>query len=538
MVVVAGNARYLAGISDIVDPILSMEPYYIDMAGRPTAAIVAQDPAWGWLYALWFKPFRALIADPLEVHGLNVRVLSIAVTVALYFYTLLLTRRAALATTSALFFLVSDFNVPLSSKVCSFALLVVLLGLALSELATRRSERAAVAAVGVLVASYARPELYAAGVTLWFWALWSMRRDLPRASWRPPIWALAGTAIILAVAARIGTPVWSVQHDNQRLFTAFREHFAWNWGRWHGGWEYYLTVWQREFGAAVSIPQALAANPAAFLHHLADNTLGAIRLLATTTLDHYPILLPASWGAARVLENTVVATAAASLVIWSAASPVRRRASVACAGRILPVLAAISVFSLGSAVFVFPERHYLVVPVALVLPLLAAIASANLPSRRIVDRRIAAVAALAAVAAVPSPFLLPETFGDPGGAGEGRIAVVRPVTDTVRAIRALGLEPPVHVLTFTDGIGELLGEGFTEVKIWRSAGRSLRDYIADERVDVIVTMERGRKSFLVDDPYWMQIQTDPQSTGFLSVPTSDDNPARIWVRSDRTLGSR
>jgi hypothetical protein len=134
--------------------------------------------------------------------------------------------------------------------------------------------------------------------------------------------------------------------------------------------------------------------------------------------------------------------------------------------------------------------------------------------------------------AVPTPFVLPTEYFDPGRSPVGNLGLTRNVTNTIELIRSLQLAKPVHVLTFTDGIGELLGVGFHEVKIWRRGERPLKEYLEDEHVDVIVTMERGRYSFLVDDPYWQVIQVDPAAAGFAPVATPHDAMARIWVRAD------
>lgn len=526
-VVGAANLRYLAGLSNVIDPVLSMEPYYIAMAGRPLGEIASQDPAWGPLYALWFVPLRALFADPLAIHAANVIVLSVAVTLALYAYTLLLTRRAGPATATALYFLVSDYNVPLSSKVCSFALLLVLASLALSELAASRASRMMIAGTGFVVAGYARPEIFPAGVLLWLVATRAARAEGRR--WG--VWAACGAGLIAVAVLTVGTPLWSPHHDNHRFFFAFREHFAWNWSAWHGESETFLAVWQREFGAAASMREALVANPVAVLRHVADNAAGAVRLLATESFAHYPILLPPAWPAARSIENFVFSIAAATLLIGAATGSGRRRAVAGYLRGCATPLAGVAASSLAAAVAIYPERHYMVTPLVLALPLFAVIAVAIAPPAPLITRRQALGAAALAIIAVPTPFAMPATFTAPRESAAGRVAVLRPVTDTVHRIRSLDLPPPVRVLTFTDGIGELLGEGFEEVKVWRMGARPMRDYVRDERIDVIVTMERGRKSFLVDDPYWTLVQTDPVTAGFTQVPTDSRLPARIYVRA-------
>src|SRR5689334_6576538 len=89
VLVLSANARYLTGLSQVLDPMIAMDPFYIDMARRPVAEIVHTDPSWGPLYALWLAPFVSVLRDPLRVYFANVVALSIAVSTAIYLYLLL-----------------------------------------------------------------------------------------------------------------------------------------------------------------------------------------------------------------------------------------------------------------------------------------------------------------------------------------------------------------------------------------------------------------------------------------------------------------
>lgn len=528
-VVAAAGIRYLAGLSKILDPVVSMEPFYIDLAQRSVSEILSQNPAWGPLYALWLKPFRTLLADPLRVYAANVYFLSFGLSVAVYCYTLLLTRRAAVATGAALFLLISDLNVPLSSKVFVFTLIMVLVGLALSELAARDERRMAIGAAGVLVGSYARPELYPAGLCLWILAIWLARPELRKLHLPTLGWVVGGTGLLLFVAWWIGTPLWDPEEN--RLFQAFREHFAWNWSRWNGGSEYYLAIWQREFGTADGIVRACLENPGAFAHHVLDNLKGVLESLFGSTFDHFPLFAVSTWPWLVRTEDLAVAAAAFGCIIRVAASRELRRDTWQRYRQIFLILPVLTIFPIAGATLVYPRTHYLLVPSVCIILVGTLAVSILLPPMQVRSPFRRALIALLAVTAIPTPFVLPTDHLAAGIAPVGNLAVTRTVTDTVELIRSLDLPEPVHVLTFTDGIGELLGDGFHEVKIWRRGERPLKSYLEDEHVDVIVTTEQGRRSFLVDDPYWETIQLDPATTGFAPVATASDTVARIWVRA-------
>ena len=197
VLVVVANCRYLSGLSQILDPMPSMEPFYIHMARRPMAAILAGDAAWGPLYALWLKPFVAVLSDPLAVYAANLYALSLGVSLLVYLHLVVLTRRPAMAAVAALFFVVSDFNVPLYSKSSAFALLVVLAGLTIAMLCPAGARRTSVAAVGVLLASYVRPELYPGALVLCLAAAWCVRRDGNAADRRLWVWPAAALGAVV-----------------------------------------------------------------------------------------------------------------------------------------------------------------------------------------------------------------------------------------------------------------------------------------------------------------------------------------------------
>src|SRR5262249_9405108 len=158
--------------------------------------------------------------------------------------------------------------------------------------------------------------------------------------------------------------------------------------------------------------------------------------------------------------------------------------------------------------FIFPLAHYLIIPAVLFMLTATLALTVMLPARSVVSWRTRILAAVACLVAVPKPFVLPSDYVVPDSPFKGRIAVTRTVTDTIDFVRSLGRTPPVHVLPFRDRIGELLGTGFNEVKVWQKGAQPLDAYIRDHKIDVIVSMEPGQESFLIDDPYWKVIQYD------------------------------
>lgn len=532
LAVIGANLLYLAGLSQVLDPVMSMEPFYIDMAGLPAAAIVRADPAWGPLYALWLKPFRLLLGDPIAVYTANVYALSLAVSVSIYLYVLLLTRRVAAATGTAIFFLISDLNVPLASKVCGFALLVVIAGLALSELAPVGSPRVTVVSAAALLAAYARPEMYPAALCLWLAAVWFAWRELSDSGRGILLWPAGGMFLILLLLLWSGAPPHASGDGDGRFFAAFREHFAWNWTRWNERGGYFAAIWAHEFGAAESLFEAIQNNPGAAARHVLENLLGTARFMIGSAFDHYPLLAPATWPRLVRAESLLVTVAVFVSLTLVAVRPELRRQMRDRYGHVLLPYIILAVFPLGSAAVIFPKAHYLVLPAVFLLLAGTLAATIVAPAWRAPFRGLRPLALLACLAAVPRPFVLPSAYVVPGSPFKGEAEVRRTVTDTIARIRSLPLPRPVRVLTFTDGLGAMLGAGFQEVKVWRKGEQGLKAYMRDHDVGVIVTLEPGRESFLIDDPDWELIQTSPLEAGFTPVPVPHHESVRVWVRSD------
>lgn len=531
LAVVLGNLRYLSGLGAILDPMLAMEPYYIHMAGRPVAEILRQPPAWGPLYGLWLKPFVAALGDPLAVYAANLWALSLAVSALVYVHLLLLTRRAAVAGAAALLFLVSDANVPLASKVSGFALLVLLAGWTAALCCGPGARRASVLAAGALAAAYARPELSPAAGLLWLWALWRAWQQRRAGATGAFTWPLGALALASALALALGMPA----SGGDRLLDAFREHFAWNWAAWHGHWRFYQAVWDDEFGGARTLGAALVANPGAVAHHLASNAFGALRFLVDDAFRHYPLLASPGSPLGVAGEAWLVAALVLAALAAAALRPAPRRALWGGAGDVLVAYAVVAASSLAAAVAVYPRAHYLAIPSVLLLLAGAQAAAVFVPSPALGSLGARVLAVAAGVAIVPRPFVLPSAYAVAGSPFLAQLSATRPVTDTVAFVRGLGLAPPVRVLAMTDGMGELLGPGFEEVKVWQKGRQPLADYLRDQHVAVIVALRLGRDSFVVDDPLWTVIQIQPEAAGFRRLAVPGHDGIGVFVRRDAPL---
>jgi hypothetical protein len=389
-----------------------------------------------------------------------------------------------------------------------------------------------IAGLAVLVASYARPELYLATPIFAAAALWLSHREARGGDRRAVWWSIAVALAILAPFAWTGIPI-SGRHDGiDRVLQALQEHFAWNWNRWHDAHASALSIWRQEFGAADTPSSAALANPRAVVRHLADNTVGALRLIAGSTFDHFPLFAPPTWPRAVVVENVFVSAAAFGAVLATIARPAHRRALRARYGTTLFQYAVLTAACTIVTVIIFPVPRYLTVPCVLVLLTAALATSLLVPTLPRFGAGTRVAIALVCLAAVPRPFVVPSTYAVAGPPFTGRLTDLRRVADTVALVRALQLPLPVRVLSTTDGIGALLGDGFDQVDVWGMGAQPLDAYMRAHDVGVVINLEGGRQSLAVDDPTWARLQLRPEEVGFTAVPVPGHETVGVFVRND------
>jgi len=526
--VLLANLRYLSGLPEVLDPVIAMEPFYIAMARQSVTGILMGDPAWGPLYALWLKPLTWLTTNPVDIYTANIGVLSITLSCSLFLYVLVLTRRSLLALAAALFFLASDFNVPLPNKASAFALLVVLVGFAVAQFSPRRSTRLTLTALFLLVAAGARPEVLPAAVVLFGVSLHQMVMTPAPPAPRACNAILAG---IFLVALSAGILTYATAASNDRLAIAFREHFAWNWVEQNRAPLNVFAIWQAEFGDAKTVLDAIRANPAAVATHLAANVRGTMRFLLCSPARHYPLLAPASkpaWVAIEQGVTTLLFLMPFGYVLFRSST---RRRFLDRYGDSLLVYGIAAVPSAAAAILVYPMAHYLMLPAALLLLACLLAWDLLLPET---DRgwKHFSLWALMALAVVPRPFVLPSAYTVAGSPFLGEIQITRRVRDTIEAVRRLKLPAPTAVLTVTDGIGVMLGPEFHEFKVWDRGTQPLREFMQDRNVTLVVNLEPGRISLLADDPYWGELQMDPAAAGFTQVGVPNHPTVGVYVRSD------
>ncbi|WP_415835641.1 hypothetical protein, partial [Corallococcus soli] len=487
------------------------------------------DPEWGPLYSLWYFALSFLWPEPVALYYANGGLLLLLTSVAGYVLLRQLGARPGFALVGAAVHLLS-MAPHVQPRPTLFALFVILVALCIACRARSREGAGACVGMGLLIASFARPEFFLSFLLMSgvLGVLLVLRARKGREHAREPrAWGTVGVYAggVLVLVALLGNPFGNTSN---RRFYAFCQHFADGHSKRTGTvkvdpWDQCKQVLQPVFGDADTLGAALRANPQAFLAHLRWNVerhpRESLRVL-TSGYGGWP-LLPGNgpWTREHAGHLLLVLVAlglplAALLLRW------RRLATLPRQPRVVETLVVVGVVLLPpllSSVLLQPRHHYLVFQGVMGVAVLTALARAvegpgfrdAAPSRRtgLLEPLLSALLATAVVLAVP------DLVHRQGPASPPK----REQLQRVRALQALARQAPIipgevlGVLDTQGGLPVYLGAPFQRVPVWtKRAGESFAEYLRRERIQVVFLDDRLRQ-----EP---RFANDPAVETFLARP--------------------
>jgi len=472
------------------------------------------DPEWGPLYSLWYFALSRVWEEPVELFHANARLLLLLTTVAGYAFLRHAGARPWLALAGASVYLLSGAPHVLPRPTVLAAL--VILAALIAAARVRSPERAcALAGVGLLTASFARPEAFLSFLLMSALLGVLLARGVwrERARW-PSALGLAATygGVVLALVAVMGNPFGNTSN---RRFYAFCQHFADNYVRRTG---FPVNPWgacdkavAAAFGPVTTLGAAARSNPGELLLHLRANVARYPRESLRMFASGYGGLSPLpgrGQGVGHLLLLAVAVGLPAAVLArrWRRLGTALRQPAVT---RLLVATACVLLPVVASVVLIQPRQHYLVLQGLLVLAVLAALRASVEPAAAPGPGGWVPPVALAGVLLLSVPDLV-QRQGGPG-------AVRRPQLDRLRAIHSLGLEARVGpgdsigVLDAQGGLAVYLGAPYRRVPDWTKRAReSFTAYLRRERIDLVLLDGMLRKH--------PRFAGDPEFEAFFSAP--------------------
>jgi len=509
------------------------------------------DPEWGPLYSVWYFALSRVWPDPVELYYGNTRLLLLLTTVAGYAFLRRVGARPWFALAGASVYLLSMAPHVLPRPTL-LAVLIILVALVCAASA-RTPEGACVrVGLGLLVASFARPEYFLSFLLMSLLLGGLLAREVWHGAWKERArWhrvLRTGTAYglgALALVAVMGNPFGNTSN---RRFYAFCQHFADNYVRRTAlpvnPWGECNKVISQVFGEVDTLGAAARANPGAFLAHLGQNLqrypLESLRMFATGYGSHSPLPGKRPWTREQA-GHLFLLVVALGLPLGVLASNARRLAGALRSRRVEGTLTATCVVLLpvfASVVLIQPRQHYLVLQGLMALAVLSALVASVGPGSAAASPDTAQASGSGVIAG-PGKLLLsallasvlmlavPDLVRRQGGPA----SVAREHLQRVNAIRALGLETriasgdAIRVLDTQGGLSVYLGPPFRRIPTWtKRKGEPLADYLRRERIDLVFLDGRLRQdSFFANDPALESFYAEPGSFGYATwrVPGTD-----------------
>lgn len=502
------------GVEAVLDLGLWDEADYLHRALMlPTSGL--PDPEWGPLYSLWYYALSFFWPDPVALYYANARLLILMTSVAGYAFLRHLGARPWFALAGAGVYLLSMApHVQPRPTLLSFFILLVALCAALR--AGSREDACARLGMGLLIASFARPEYFLSFLLVSaLLGVWLVRGRGPRALRTA---ALYGVSFAVLVAL-MGNPFGNTSN---RRFYAFCQHFADGYSKRTGRvevnpWAQCNAVLRPVFGDADTLGAALRANPSEFFAHLRWNVENHPRESLEVFASGYNgrPLMPGTGPWTREHVGHLLLIALLGLPVVVLAWRWRRLPGALRQPRVVGALLAVGVVLLPgllSSVLLQPRHHYLVLQgvmgVAVLVALATAVRGPDAPEGTS-RRGLALCALLAAVVVLAVPDL-----GHRQGWGS---PPERQVLQRVRTLQTLGLGARVAsgssigVLDTQGGLPVYLGAPFRRIPVWTMrAGESLSQYLRREQVDLVFLDDRMRQ-----EP---RFANDPALEAFLAEP--------------------
>ena len=492
--------KFTHGLESVQDILLYDETYYLQSGlrlltnGLPHAESAP-------LFALWYFLLSFVRSDPIALYYLNFKILTTLLPVLLY--VVLRRYRCPLIPSALMAFvvLISAANLATGPKVAQFALLLILSSFFLASFAKTNTIRLAILALGALLASYARPELFFTFVLMFLLCLGVCLVRERRVSNFLGVLVLGALSLVLITT--LGVP----PGGSWRSAMAFGQHFSVNWVSWTNNtvlspWNEWQKIMALNFGEAQSIPDAARANPPAFVHHLVSNVLNTPATMGREFFRHANLLLPYAY---QDIETKLLFLILVTVVLGLYRQNFRAIPRLIRSNK-TRTLAIASYLAVSGAVviLIYPADAYLLVAGVMLILLFAPLVAHTPSNEKLIPKNLLGFALVLLLITPPASNLLGTSN--------------TPNANTIQTIRALKIHEPVRLFDTHGDFSLYLGDNFHFVDPF-SRTTPFDTFSSTEKINMLLldsTFQQDGK--LLDDRTFQIFLKDYPADGFTSIP--------------------
>ena len=488
--------KYVYALSDLMDIALFDETTYLARGvmlardGFPSAEAAP-------LYALWYFLLSLAQPDRVQLYYLNAALLTLLLPLALYIALRCYRVSIPVAALAAFLLLIAQVNLSVTPRVNHFALLVLLIALACASLTASLSKRFSIIALGMLLASYARPELYYAFILAVLVSIVLAWRERKRAAW---VWVFVPVLFAIVLERFLGLPL----SGTQRAWIAFGQHFALNWASWNkvpvsDAWGDWKNILQENFGDARTLQEIARANPAQFSRHIFTNIATLPANLFSALAIHANLILPFGW---RVQEAWVLLALVAIALLARYKSI---RAQIRTHRAVLLLIGFICLVPFAITLVIHPRLHYLILLSAFLFFALALLLDMQHPIRN--SARVAIAIGIALVLLTPNARNLLD-------------AQAQPTLNTIRFLQSAHPESTMRLLSAERGYETYVPD--TRTIAANKKKTNFDAFLRARKINAVLWNDRlaNVKRFR-NDAEWKKFIADPGAYGYKTITGPD-----------------
>lgn len=481
---------------------------------------------WGPSYSLWYKCWSFIIHDKVTLYYFNFGFTTIAISVLFFLLLMSVGVQRVLAFLLALFFLSSHVNLPLWPRVSHYCVIVLVTGILLSKYQRSLAARWAVLSFALLVAAYARPEMFLAFLVSFTLSILFLLVAIKNATKKDML--LIGSLVVVFVFIYIFFKTPFNNGDSGRGLRVFLQHFAWNYTEWHQlqnvFWLDFPHMIAEHFPDSSSLSGIISSNPEMFRTHITSNISNYFLEMGKLVFAFFAPIFTEKLHWLCLMVGIMLYVIYFSFTKTSQNK--RLRFKILLKDNIITVfvLALFAFPSVLASIYAYPRQHYLLLQVP-VLIVLAGIAISSISVE--IEKSTQKISVMAVVWFFVTPVAEDFRYFDLFRKEDSMCNI-----ETVNYIKKyIRTEDTVRLFDVEGYMSNLLPEHFTDYNdtYYRNMDSIvLSDFIREKQIDIIYkTPSLLLLHSVQSDSVMQDLLKDPEKYGFFEQKTGNFEPSLL-----------
>ncbi|QQR96840.1 MAG: hypothetical protein IPK18_07900 [Sphingobacteriales bacterium] len=463
------------------------------------------------LYSVWYKILSLFNDNRVELYYLNFKVLSITTAVLAYLFLIVYRTPKSIAFFFASMWLYSAYNLPVWPKVSHFAIILFFIATIAVNYISSKVDQLLVFSAALLLASFARPELYVAFVLFVIFSIiyiYTYKIKISKGNAYP---ILAFILLFCVIYFLYKTPFTS--GDTSRGSFAFVQHFAHNYAIWTKEhfvfWYEWPEILQKCFPPPYNLKNIILNTESYFWKHVFFNLSELGKNIVTIFAS---ILLPIEFVCSKKIFFITSVLALVFIIYKSKFNNIKNRF---IQHHLLVFFLLIGIIPVVlSSIYAYPRMHYMVMLFPTSLFIIAMLFD-KIELKNDAYFILIIFCLFAVFAAKSKDFKYFDMFGS----NKGRMN-----QKTIQYLEKKYKNDSIKILDVEGGLSTMMTQNFTSInpnQIFQDSSIHFSDVISKEQPDIIyVTPILLRLKKIKSDTVFQKMLLKPENYNYFRQKTS------------------